>query len=124
MEMNSVENHNLLSSETRGRIVDYPPGTDRRHLTSYHRSGPRNCDPPNDVPKVCDQTFSHRLELKIADLNRNANVPVCSQEEARHGILHAAQLLRLKRALRLRIKANEPCKMFLPHTFNPEDNAT
>ena len=27
MEMNSVENYNLLSPETSGRIVDYPPST-------------------------------------------------------------------------------------------------
>ena len=124
MEMNSVENHNLLSPETSGRIVDYPPGTDRRHHTSCHRSGTRNWDPPNNVLEVCDQTFLQRLELKIADLNRNANVPVYSQEEARHKILYAAQMLRLKQALRLRIKADESCKMFLPHTFNPKENAT
>ena len=124
MEMNSVENHNLLSPDTSGRIVDHPPGTDRRHHTSCHRSGTRNWDPPNNVLEVCDQTCSQRLELKIADLNRNANVPVYSQEEARHKILYAAQMLRLKQALRLRIKADEPCKMFLPHAFNPKENAT
>ena len=124
MEMNSVENHNLLSPETSGRIVDHPPGTDRRHHTSCHRSSTRNWDPPNNELDVCDQTFLQRLELKIADLNHNANVPVYSQEEARHKILHASQMLRRKQALRLRIKADESCKMFLPHTFNPKENAT
>ena len=124
MEMNSVEDHNLLSPETSGRIVDHPPGTGRRHHTSCHRSGTRNWDPPNNELEVCDQTCSQRLELKIADLNRNANVPVYSQEEARHKILYAAQMLRLKQALRLRIKGDESCKMFLPHTFNPKENAT
>ena len=124
MEMNSVENHNLLSPEISGRIFDHPPGTDRRHHTSCHRSGTRNWDPLDNVLELCEQTFSQRLELKIADLNRNANVPVYSQEEVRHKILHAAQMLRLKQALRLRIKADEPCKMFLPHTFNPKENAT
>ena len=124
MEMNSVENHNLLSPEISGRIFDHPPGTDRRHHTSCHRSGTRNWDPPDNVLEVCDQTCSQRLELKIADLNRNANVPVYSQEEARHKILYAAQMLRLKQALRLRIKADESCKVFLPHTFNSEENAT
>ena len=124
MEMNSVENHNLLSPEISGRIFDHPPGTDRRHHTSCHQSGTRNWDPLDNVLELCEQTFSQRLELKIADLNRNANVPVYSQEEVRHKILHAAQMLRLKQALRLRIKADEPCKMFLPHTFNPKENAT
>ena len=124
MEMNSVENHNLLLPEISGRIVDHPPVTDRRHHTSCHQSGTRNWDPPNNELEVCVQTCSQRLELKIADLNRNANVPVYSQEEVRHKILHSAQMLRLKQALRLRIKADEPRKMFLPHTFNPEENAT
>ena len=124
MEMNSVENHNLLSPENSGRIVNNPPGSDRRHHISCHRNEARSWDPPDNVLELCDQTFSQRLELKITDLNRNANVPVYSQEETRHQILHAAQMLRLKQALRLRIKADEPCKMFLPHTFNPKENAT
>ena len=124
MEMNSVENHNLLLPEISGRIVDHPPGTDRRHHTSCHQSGTRNWDSPNNELEVCVQTCSQRLELKIADLNHNANVPLYSQEEARHKILRASQMLRRKQALRLRIKADEPCKMFLPHTFNPKENAT
>lgn len=108
-------NH-LSKTEMRGRFVDYLPASPEDVNDQGFKVDVRVQEPPAEKSSF-HKDSAVALCIEIASLNQDSIVPVIHLANAKSEIRHAANLLRFKRALALRVKPGKHFNLTSPSSF-------